>query len=59
MCSKQGLAVLEIQQALGSRMKMHFPLCSFQSWTHNISKEKEFLRKLVKAKVITDLTYGI
>ncbi|XP_023671630.1 ST3 beta-galactoside alpha-2,3-sialyltransferase 3b isoform X2 [Paramormyrops kingsleyae] len=30
-----------------------------ESWTHNISKEKEFLRKLVKAKVITDLTYGI
>ncbi|XP_051990246.1 CMP-N-acetylneuraminate-beta-1,4-galactoside alpha-2,3-sialyltransferase-like isoform X2 [Xyrauchen texanus] len=30
-----------------------------ESWTHNISKEKEFLRKLVKAKVITDLTNGI
>lgn len=30
-----------------------------QSWTHNISKEKEFLRKLVKANVITDLTNGI
>ncbi|KAM9439665.1 ST3 beta-galactoside alpha-2,3-sialyltransferase 3b isoform 4-T4 [Clarias gariepinus] len=29
------------------------------SWTHNIAKEKEFLRKLVKAKVITDLTKGI
>ncbi|XP_047225074.1 ST3 beta-galactoside alpha-2,3-sialyltransferase 3b isoform X1 [Girardinichthys multiradiatus] len=29
------------------------------SWTHNISKEKEFLRKLVKANVITDLTKGI
>ncbi|PWA13997.1 hypothetical protein CCH79_00017018 [Gambusia affinis] len=27
-----------------------------ESWTHNISKEKEFLRKLVKANVITDLT---
>ncbi|XP_018590311.1 ST3 beta-galactoside alpha-2,3-sialyltransferase 3b isoform X2 [Scleropages formosus] len=30
-----------------------------ESWTHNISKEKEFLRKLVKAKVIMDLTNGI
>uniref|UniRef100_A0A3Q3M922 ST3 beta-galactoside alpha-2,3-sialyltransferase 3b n=1 Tax=Labrus bergylta TaxID=56723 RepID=A0A3Q3M922_9LABR len=30
-----------------------------ESWTHNISKEKEFLRKLVKSKVITDLTHGI
>ncbi|XP_061094415.1 ST3 beta-galactoside alpha-2,3-sialyltransferase 3a isoform X2 [Conger conger] len=30
-----------------------------ESWTHNISKEKEFLRKLVKAGVITDLTNGI
>ncbi|KAJ8357493.1 hypothetical protein SKAU_G00202870 [Synaphobranchus kaupii] len=30
-----------------------------ESWTHNISKEKEFLRKLVKAKVIADLTNGI
>lgn len=30
-----------------------------QSWTHNISKEKEFLRKLVKANIITDLTKGI
>lgn len=30
-----------------------------ESWTHNISKEKEFLRKLVKANVITDLTNGI
>lgn len=30
-----------------------------QSWTHNIPKEKEFLRKLVKANVITDLTNGI
>ncbi|XP_015260639.1 PREDICTED: CMP-N-acetylneuraminate-beta-1,4-galactoside alpha-2,3-sialyltransferase [Cyprinodon variegatus] len=30
-----------------------------ESWTHNISKEKEFLRKLVKANVITDLTKGI
>ncbi|XP_069050061.1 CMP-N-acetylneuraminate-beta-1,4-galactoside alpha-2,3-sialyltransferase isoform X1 [Lepisosteus oculatus] len=30
-----------------------------ESWTHNISKEKEFLRKLVKAKVITDMTNGI
>ncbi|KAL0966677.1 hypothetical protein UPYG_G00298270 [Umbra pygmaea] len=30
-----------------------------ESWTHNISKEKEFLHKLVKAKVITDLTNGI
>ncbi|XP_037537937.1 ST3 beta-galactoside alpha-2,3-sialyltransferase 3b [Nematolebias whitei] len=29
------------------------------SWTHDISKEKEFLRKLVKANVITDLTKGI
>ncbi|XP_040026918.1 ST3 beta-galactoside alpha-2,3-sialyltransferase 3b isoform X2 [Gasterosteus aculeatus] len=29
------------------------------SWTHNISKEKEFLRKLVKANIITDLTNGI
>ncbi|KAM4552885.1 ST3 beta-galactoside alpha-2,3-sialyltransferase 3b isoform 3-T3 [Odontesthes bonariensis] len=30
-----------------------------ESWTHNISKEKEFLRKLVKANVVTDLTKGI
>ncbi|XP_074544376.1 ST3 beta-galactoside alpha-2,3-sialyltransferase 3b isoform X1 [Halichoeres trimaculatus] len=30
-----------------------------ESWTHNISKEKEFLRKLVKANVISDLTHGI
>ncbi|XP_030647312.1 ST3 beta-galactoside alpha-2,3-sialyltransferase 3a [Chanos chanos] len=30
-----------------------------ESWTHNISKEKEFLRKLVKAGVIEDLTNGI
>nr|XP_057921972.1 ST3 beta-galactoside alpha-2,3-sialyltransferase 3b isoform X1 [Doryrhamphus excisus]XP_057921973.1 ST3 beta-galactoside alpha-2,3-sialyltransferase 3b isoform X1 [Doryrhamphus excisus]XP_057921974.1 ST3 beta-galactoside alpha-2,3-sialyltransferase 3b isoform X1 [Doryrhamphus excisus] len=30
-----------------------------ESWTHNISKEKEFLRKLVRASVITDLTNGI
>uniref|UniRef100_A0A673X8Z1 Lactosylceramide alpha-2,3-sialyltransferase n=1 Tax=Salmo trutta TaxID=8032 RepID=A0A673X8Z1_SALTR len=30
-----------------------------QSWTHNISKEKEFLIKLVKAGVIQDLTHGI
>ncbi|XP_040910391.1 ST3 beta-galactoside alpha-2,3-sialyltransferase 3b isoform X2 [Toxotes jaculatrix] len=30
-----------------------------ESWTHNISKEKEFLRKLVKGSVITDLTNGI
>ncbi|XP_016088922.1 ST3 beta-galactoside alpha-2,3-sialyltransferase 3b isoform X4 [Sinocyclocheilus grahami] len=30
-----------------------------ESWTHNISKEKEFLHKLVKASVITDLTNGI
>lgn len=30
-----------------------------ESWTHNISKEKEFLRKLVKANVIKDLTNGI
>ncbi|XP_078790096.1 ST3 beta-galactoside alpha-2,3-sialyltransferase 3b isoform X5 [Oryzias latipes] len=30
-----------------------------ESWTHNIPKEKEFLRKLVKANVITDLTNGI
>ncbi|XP_051789204.1 LOW QUALITY PROTEIN: ST3 beta-galactoside alpha-2,3-sialyltransferase 3a [Erpetoichthys calabaricus] len=30
-----------------------------ESWTHNIPKEKEFLKKLVKAKVITDLTNGI
>ncbi|XP_036376658.1 CMP-N-acetylneuraminate-beta-1,4-galactoside alpha-2,3-sialyltransferase-like isoform X1 [Megalops cyprinoides] len=30
-----------------------------ESWTHNISKEKEFLRKLVKAGVLTDLTNGI
>lgn len=42
-----------------------FPHCLFalvvplQSWTHNIAKEKEFLRKLVKANVITDLTNGI
>lgn len=44
------------------------PLCSFcfsfslthtQSWTHNISKEKEFLRKLVMGGVIRDLTNGI
>lgn len=34
-------------------------LSLLQSWTHNISKEKEFLRKLVKANIITDLTNGI
>lgn len=34
-------------------------LLPFQSWTHNIQREKEFLRKLVKARVITDLTSGI
>ncbi|KAL8178828.1 UNVERIFIED_CONTAM: hypothetical protein K2H54_056857 [Gekko kuhli] len=32
---------------------------SLYSWTHNIQREKEFLRKLVKARVITDLTSGI
>ncbi|XP_056270615.1 ST3 beta-galactoside alpha-2,3-sialyltransferase 3a isoform X1 [Pseudoliparis swirei] len=30
-----------------------------ESWTHNISREKEFLLKLVKAGVIQDLTNGI
>ncbi|XP_073450026.1 CMP-N-acetylneuraminate-beta-1,4-galactoside alpha-2,3-sialyltransferase isoform X2 [Aquarana catesbeiana] len=30
-----------------------------ESWTHNIQKEKEFLRKLVKSRVINDLTSGI
>ncbi|XP_035380596.1 ST3 beta-galactoside alpha-2,3-sialyltransferase 3a isoform X5 [Electrophorus electricus] len=30
-----------------------------ESWTHNILKEKEFLRKLVIAGVIQDLTKGI
>ncbi|XP_072525359.1 ST3 beta-galactoside alpha-2,3-sialyltransferase 3b isoform X4 [Salminus brasiliensis] len=30
-----------------------------ESWTHNISKEKEFLQKLVRADVIEDLTKGI
>ncbi|XP_051752926.1 ST3 beta-galactoside alpha-2,3-sialyltransferase 3a isoform X1 [Ctenopharyngodon idella] len=30
-----------------------------ESWTHNISKEKEFLRKLVMGGVIKDLTNGI
>ncbi|KAG7228902.1 hypothetical protein INR49_008680 [Caranx melampygus] len=30
-----------------------------ESWTHNISKEKEFLLKLVKAGVIQDWTNGI
>uniref|UniRef100_A0A673CSW3 CMP-N-acetylneuraminate-beta-1,4-galactoside alpha-2,3-sialyltransferase n=1 Tax=Sphaeramia orbicularis TaxID=375764 RepID=A0A673CSW3_9TELE len=30
-----------------------------ESWTHNISKEKEFLMKLVKAGVIQDWTNGI
>ncbi|XP_048056155.1 ST3 beta-galactoside alpha-2,3-sialyltransferase 3a isoform X2 [Megalobrama amblycephala] len=30
-----------------------------ESWTHNISKEKEFLRKLVMGGVIQDLTNGI
>ncbi|XP_074858792.1 CMP-N-acetylneuraminate-beta-1,4-galactoside alpha-2,3-sialyltransferase isoform X2 [Carettochelys insculpta] len=30
-----------------------------ESWTHNIQREKEFLRKLVKAGVITDLSNGI
>uniref|UniRef100_A0A6I8Q0F3 CMP-N-acetylneuraminate-beta-1,4-galactoside alpha-2,3-sialyltransferase n=1 Tax=Xenopus tropicalis TaxID=8364 RepID=A0A6I8Q0F3_XENTR len=30
-----------------------------ESWTHNIQKEKEFLKKLVKARVINDLTNGI
>ena len=34
-------------------------LSSLQSWTHNISKEKEFLVKLVKAGVIQDWTNGI
>ncbi|XP_062853359.1 ST3 beta-galactoside alpha-2,3-sialyltransferase 3a isoform X2 [Trichomycterus rosablanca] len=29
------------------------------SWTHNIAKEKEFLKKLVSAGVIQDLTNGI
>lgn len=49
-------------------LNLHFPAVSDlvlsagfspQSWTHNIPKEKEFLRKLVKANVITDLTNGI
>ncbi|XP_069498507.1 CMP-N-acetylneuraminate-beta-1,4-galactoside alpha-2,3-sialyltransferase isoform X1 [Ambystoma mexicanum] len=30
-----------------------------ESWTHNIQREKEFLKKLVKAGVISDLTSGI
>ncbi|XP_036427360.1 ST3 beta-galactoside alpha-2,3-sialyltransferase 3a isoform X1 [Colossoma macropomum] len=30
-----------------------------ESWTHNILKEKDFLRKLVMAGVIQDLTNGI
>ncbi|XP_050967331.1 ST3 beta-galactoside alpha-2,3-sialyltransferase 3a isoform X2 [Labeo rohita] len=30
-----------------------------ESWTHNIFREKEFLRKLVKGGVIQDLTNGI
>ncbi|XP_070764703.1 ST3 beta-galactoside alpha-2,3-sialyltransferase 3a isoform X1 [Enoplosus armatus] len=30
-----------------------------ESWTHNISKEKEFLMKLVKAGVIQDWTNGL
>uniref|UniRef100_H3CMA5 CMP-N-acetylneuraminate-beta-1,4-galactoside alpha-2,3-sialyltransferase n=1 Tax=Tetraodon nigroviridis TaxID=99883 RepID=H3CMA5_TETNG len=30
-----------------------------ESWTHNIAREKEFLRKLVRANVIADLTNGI
>ncbi|CAK6974054.1 ST3 beta-galactoside alpha-2%2C3-sialyltransferase 3a isoform X2 [Scomber scombrus] len=30
-----------------------------ESWTHNISKEKEFLLKLVKAGVIQDWTNGL
>uniref|UniRef100_UPI0037E8F029 ST3 beta-galactoside alpha-2,3-sialyltransferase 3a isoform X2 n=1 Tax=Semicossyphus pulcher TaxID=241346 RepID=UPI0037E8F029 len=30
-----------------------------ESWTHNISKEKEFLMKLVRAGVIQDMTNGI
>ncbi|XP_020514241.1 ST3 beta-galactoside alpha-2,3-sialyltransferase 3a isoform X3 [Labrus bergylta] len=30
-----------------------------ESWTHNISKEKEFLMKLVKAGVIQDWTNGV
>ncbi|XP_058495045.1 ST3 beta-galactoside alpha-2,3-sialyltransferase 3a [Solea solea] len=30
-----------------------------ESWTHNISKEKKFLMKLVKAGVVQDLTGGI
>lgn len=34
-------------------------LSPLQSWTHNISKEKEFLMKLVKAGVIQDWTNGI
>lgn len=43
-------------------IQLEMTLCCLfppQSWTHNISKEKEFLRKLVKANIITDLTYGI
>lgn len=42
-----------------SEFVFFFLLILPQSWTHNISKEKEFLRKLVKANVITDLTNGI
>ncbi|XP_069083920.1 CMP-N-acetylneuraminate-beta-1,4-galactoside alpha-2,3-sialyltransferase isoform X2 [Pleurodeles waltl] len=30
-----------------------------ESWTHNIQREKDFLKKLVKAGVISDLTSGI
>ncbi|KAJ3594442.1 hypothetical protein NHX12_003749, partial [Muraenolepis orangiensis] len=42
--------------------KGHYPLnlaMNGESWTHNISKEKEFLRKLVRANVISDMTKGI
>lgn len=37
----------------------HYYSSPLQSWTHNIQREKEFLRKLVKARIITDLTSGI
>ncbi|CAM9657026.1 unnamed protein product [Lampetra fluviatilis] len=30
-----------------------------ESWTHNIAREKDFLRKLVRGRVIRDLTGGI
>ncbi|TWW72746.1 CMP-N-acetylneuraminate-beta-1,4-galactoside alpha-2,3-sialyltransferase [Takifugu flavidus] len=46
------------QSSGGPADRFHSPFLK-QSWTHNIAKEKEFLRKLVRANVIADLTNGI